>query len=158
KQPMRQTVAPRVAKTAGEPWSPHLTYSVAADSEQSQGSRLPARSAAGKPHSKGGRRRLCLLSKELVMDGVFVGIDVSKDRLGGCIRRGGAFHHDNATAGIAELVAALRKQSVRLVVVEATGGLEVPLVRALQQAQVPVAVVNPRQIRDFAKASGVLAK
>lgn len=92
------------------------------------------------------------------MDGVFVGIDVSKDRLDGCIRRGSAFHHDNSAAGIAQIVTRLQKQIVILVVVEATGGLEVPLVRALQQAKIAVAVVNPRQIRDFAKASGVLAK
>jgi transposase len=47
---------------------------------------------------------------------------------------------------------------VALVVVEATGGLEVPVVRGLQNAAIPVAVINPRQARDFAKASGVLAK
>lgn len=92
------------------------------------------------------------------MDGCFVGIDVSKDRLDGCIRQQQAFHHDNSGPGIAQVVALLQPLAVTLVVVEATGGLEVPLVRALQQAAIPVAVVNPRQVRDFAKASGVLAK
>ena len=92
------------------------------------------------------------------MDGCFVGIDVSKDRLDGCIRHRQAFSQDNSGPGIAQIVALLRKQPVTLVVVEATGGLEVPLVRALQKASIPVAVVNPRQVRDFAKASGVLAK
>lgn len=92
------------------------------------------------------------------MDGCFVGIDVSKNRLDGCIRHRQTFSHDNSGAGIAQIVALLRKQPVELVVVEATGGLEVPLVRALQNAALPVAVVNPRQARDFAKASGVLAK
>jgi transposase len=73
-------------------------------------------------------------------------------------RRGASFQHDNSPAGIAQIVALLQRQPVRLVVVEATGGLEVPLVRALQRARINVAVVNPRQVRDFAKASGVLAK
>jgi transposase len=52
----------------------------------------------------------------------------------------------------------LAGQPVALVVVEATGGLEVPLVRALQRAALAVAVINPRQARDFAKATGRLAK
>jgi transposase len=92
------------------------------------------------------------------MDGAFVGIDVSKDRLDGCIRQRQTFAYDNSGPGLAQVVALLQAQPVTLVVVEATGGLEVPLVRALQQAGIPVAVVNPRQVRDFAKASGVLAK
>lgn len=92
------------------------------------------------------------------MDGCFVGIDVSKDRLDGCIRHRQAFAQDNSGPGITQIVALLQKQPVTLVVVEATGGLEVPLVRALQQASIPVAVVNPRQVRDFAKANGVRAK
>lgn len=92
------------------------------------------------------------------MDDCFVGIDVSKNRLDGCIRHRQRFSQDNSGSGIAQIVALLRKQPVTLVVVEATGGLEVPLVRALQNAALPVAVVNPRQVRDFAKASGILAK
>jgi len=92
------------------------------------------------------------------MDGCFVGIDVSKHRLDGCVRRGQTFQYDNAPAGVAAVVELLRRLPVTLVVVEATGGLEVPAVRALQQAQIPVAVINPRQARDFAKASGRLAK
>ena len=93
------------------------------------------------------------------MDGTrFAGIDVSKDSLDGCCRPGVDFHQDNTPGGIARVVALLVEQAVGLVVVEATGGLEVPLVRALHKAAVPVAVVNPRQARDFAKASGRLAK
>jgi transposase len=157
KQLMRQAVSPPVTKIVGEPRSPHLTHSSAVDSEQSTGSHSALKEPVGKPYDKGGRQRLPSLS-EVVMDGTFVGIDVSKDRLDGCLRRGQAFHHDNSVPGIAQVVALLQKQPVTLVVVEATGGLEVPLVRALQRVQIPVAVVNPRQIRDFAKASGVLAK
>ena len=92
------------------------------------------------------------------MDDVFVGIDVCKDRLDGCLRGGPSFQHDNSPAGVTQVVTLLQQHPVRLVVVEATGGLEVPVVRALQRAGIGVAVVNPRQARDFAKASGVLAK
>jgi transposase len=88
----------------------------------------------------------------------FVGIDVAKQSLDGCLRPGPAFRHDNTPAGIAQVVALLGGRPVALVVVEATGGLEVPLVRALQRAAIPVAVINPRQARDFAKATGRLAK
>jgi transposase len=93
------------------------------------------------------------------MDGAcFVGIDVAKHSLDGCLRPGPAFRHANTPAGIARVVAVLAAHPVALVVVEATGGLEVPLVRALQRAAIPVAVVNPRQARDFARATGRLAK
>jgi len=88
----------------------------------------------------------------------FVGIDVSKARLDGCVRRRQSFQQDNTAAGIDRVAALLGNYPVTLVVVEATGGLEVPLVRALQKARIPVAVVNPRQTRDFAKATGALAK
>jgi transposase len=92
------------------------------------------------------------------MDGCFVGIDVSKDHLDGCIRERQKFQKDNTAAGIKKIVALLQQHPVTLVVVEATGGWEVPLVRALQKVPIPVAVVNPRQARDFAKATGRLAK
>src|SRR5512143_1196479 len=61
-------------------------------------------------------------------------------------------------AGIAALVARLRPLAPSLVVVEATGGLELPLLAALQVAGIPTAAINPRQARDFAKATGRLAK
>lgn len=66
------------------------------------------------------------------------------------------FAHD--TAGIAAVVALAQTQQVTLVVMEATGGLEVPLAVACGLADVPTAVVNPRQIRAFARALGRLAK
>ena len=93
------------------------------------------------------------------MDGsCFVGIDVSKRTLDGCCRPGPTFQHDNTPAGIAKVVVELQTRRVTLVVVEATGGLEVPVVRGLQRAGIAVAVINPRQARDFAKATGRLAK
>ena len=95
----------------------------------------------------------------------FVGIDVSKDSLDGALRSSGSggsngpsFGHDNSAAGIAKVVDLCKARSATLVVVEATGGLEVPLVRALQKAQIPVAVANPLRVREVAKAIGVLAK
>lgn len=93
------------------------------------------------------------------MDGpCFVGIDVSQRALDGCCRPGSRFQHENSPVGIAQLVARLAALPVTLVAVEATGGLEVPVVRALQRAGIAVAVLNPRLARDFAKASGQLAK
>jgi transposase len=89
----------------------------------------------------------------------FVGIDVSKARLDGYASRpAGHFSHPNDEAGIAAVVARLGVLGPALVVLEATGGLETPLAAALAAAKVPVAVVNPRQVRDLARAMGVLAK
>ena len=62
------------------------------------------------------------------------------------------------SAGLTALVQAAQAQPVTLVVIEATGGYEAPVVAALVTAGLPVAVVNPRQVRDFAKALGRLAK
>ncbi len=90
---------------------------------------------------------------------IFVGIDVSKSYLDTAIRPGTKPDRDpNDPAGIAALISRLKPMAPALVVVEATGGLELPLVAALQVAKIPVAAINPRQARDFAKASGKLAK
>jgi transposase len=64
----------------------------------------------------------------------------------------------NEEKGIESLAKALKKQKPNLIVLEATGGLEIPLAGALAAAALPVVVVNPRQVRDFAKATGKLAK
>ena len=64
----------------------------------------------------------------------------------------------NTPQGIDELVAALGPLAPVLVVLESTGGLQRAVVAGLAAAQIPTAVVNPRQVRDFAKASGRLAK
>lgn len=89
----------------------------------------------------------------------FIGIDVSKNTLDGHARPSGeVLHANNDTDGIAALVARAIELAPTLVVLEATGGLEHPLAAALAAARVPVAVVNPRQARDFAKATGRLAK
>jgi transposase len=90
---------------------------------------------------------------------IFVGIDVSKAALDVAIRPDRAtFRVANGPAGLAELVERLRPLSPALVVLEATGGYEAPAVAALQVAGIPAAAINPRQARDFAKATGRLAK
>jgi transposase len=70
----------------------------------------------------------------------------------------GAVRFANTDEGVARLVAAWSSEPTTLVVAEATGGYEFRLVRALHAASLAVAVVNPRQVRDFARASGRLAK
>jgi transposase len=90
---------------------------------------------------------------------VFVGIDVSKARLDvALVPTGDALALDNDAVGIASLVERLKAQPPELVVLEATGGLQLPVAAALGVAGLSVAVVNPRQVRDFARATGKLAK
>lgn len=89
----------------------------------------------------------------------FVGIDVSKAEVEVAVRPSGArWRAANDPAGITHTVEQLRELRPALVVLEATGGLEVPLVSALAEAGLPIVVANPRQARDFAKATGRLAK
>lgn len=88
---------------------------------------------------------------------IFVGIDVSKRFLDVALPSG-VERLNNTPAAIAALVERLKAAVAALVVMEATGGYETGLVLALQRANVPVAVVNPRQARDFARAQGRLAK
>jgi transposase len=89
---------------------------------------------------------------------VFVGIDVSKAQLDLAFRPKGRFCAPNDEAGCVQVLDRLRAMPPTLVVLEATGGLEIPLTGMLAAAGVPVVVVNPRQVRDFAKATGRLAK
>jgi transposase len=91
--------------------------------------------------------------------GLFVGIDVSKDRLDVAVRpEGKRWEVSNDEKSIRLLVDSLKDLPSELIIAEATGGLEVPLVSALAEAGLPIVVVNPRQVRDFAKAVGQLAK
>ena len=90
---------------------------------------------------------------------MYVGIDVAKDRLDVHVRpTGETFSVARDGEGLAALTARLGAVQPRLVVLEATGGFEVTVAAALGAAQLPLAVVNPRQIRDFARATGKLAK
>jgi transposase len=89
----------------------------------------------------------------------YVGVDVSKDQLDVCSLPGGELRQfANDPTGCGEFVAQLRKSPACLIVIEATGGYERAALLALQDAGLPVALVNPRQVRDFAKALGQYAK
>lgn len=90
---------------------------------------------------------------------VFVGIDISKARLDVALRpQGSTFTVTHDEAGITAVVQRLSSLAPAGIVLEATGGLEVVLSGALATAGLPVAVVNPRHVRDFARATGRLAK
>ena len=92
-------------------------------------------------------------------ESIYVGIDVAKERVDVAVRPSGEiWSEDYDEPGIERLAARLQALGPVAVVLEATGGLEVPLASALAAAALPVAVVNPRQVRDFAKATGRLAK
>ncbi len=89
----------------------------------------------------------------------YVGIDVSKDNLDLAVQS----HHEirrfaNTATGISNIIRRMRDLGPVLVVMEATGGYEISLAAALGEAGVPTAVVNPRQVRDYARSTGKLAK
>jgi len=89
----------------------------------------------------------------------FVGIDVSKDSLDvAVLPNGESWSIRNCEREIPSLVERLGRIAPILIVLEATGGLEILVASALGLASLPVVVVNPRQARDFAKATGKLAK
>lgn len=90
---------------------------------------------------------------------VIVGIDVSKARLDAYVHpTAELLAMDNRPEGHQELLGRLRELKPSLIVLEATGGYEAPITAVLASAGLPVVVVNPRQVRDFAKATGKLAK
>ena len=97
-------------------------------------------------------------------EGVFVGIDVSKERLDVAVHptddlpKGDGWEVSNDEVGMTRLLSQLKCLEAEIVVLEASGGLELPLVAALGTEEVPVVAVNPRQVRDFARATGRLAK
>src|SRR5688572_4554182 len=140
---------PRRAHSPGQPTEPLPTPAPARSHSQGRDARMTTADTTSSPPSD---------------DELFVGIDVAKDTLD--VARGdadaGPVHTvANDPPGIARLVAALRDARpapATVVVVEATGGLERPLVDALLEAGVPVALVNPGRVRHLARALGVCAK
>lgn len=98
------------------------------------------------------------ISTDALPTSMFVGIDVSARRLDVAIGTDTIESFDNDDRGVAALCAQLCAQSCALIVVEATGGYEALAVANLAAVGLPVRVINPRQVRDFARASGVLAK
>jgi len=88
-----------------------------------------------------------------------IGIDVSKKLLEVAVHESDyQFRCANKSSAFPELIAELIALRPALIVLEATGGLEIPVTAALHAAGLPVVVINPRQVRDFAKATGQLAK
>jgi len=93
------------------------------------------------------------------MEPLFVGIDVAKDELAVHIHpTAEAFSVPYDEVGLARLLARMRELAPTLVVCEATGGYETSLAAALASVGLPLAIVNPRQVRDLARALGQLAK
>jgi transposase len=92
------------------------------------------------------------------MEAVYVGIDISRDKLDPALHTGESWEEEYTGPGVGRLVARLRELGPALIVLEATGGLERDLVAALAGATLPVVVINPRRVRAFAQAEGCLAK
>jgi transposase len=89
----------------------------------------------------------------------FIGIDVCKQQLEVAAHESDyQFRCPNRASAFGELIAELIALRPALIVLEATGGLEIPVASSLHAAGLPVVVINPRQVRDFAKALGQLAK
>ncbi len=92
-------------------------------------------------------------------DEVYIGIDVSQDTLDmAAYPTAQVWQYKNSKSGIAKIVAKLKAIGPKLIVMEATGGLEQALKNALDEGTFAVAVVNPKRVRDFARSMGILAK
>jgi transposase len=106
-----------------------------------------------------GRKASPIAQGGVKMDATYVGIDVSKDRLDVHVRPSGeAFVVTRDGTGLEELIDRLRARSPALVAVEATGGFETIAAAAIAGAMLPLAVINPAQVRHFAQAVGKRAK
>ena len=138
------------AVAEGSPVSPGAVEPVGEYGAPSVGSVIPngRKGRSASPHVQGWETNR-----------MFVGIDVSKTRLDVHVRPNGeAFAVDRDGDGIEQLIARLQALNPELIVLEATGGFETVVAAGLGAAGLPLAVVNPRQIRDFARATGRLAK
>jgi transposase len=94
-----------------------------------------------------------------VHEDVFVGIDIAQERLDvHVLPQGDAFKYQNDANGIERLVRHLQKVAPTVIVVEASGGFEISLAAELGAANLPLAIVNPRLVRDFARGIGKRAK
>lgn len=95
---------------------------------------------------------------ERIMEALYVGIDISRDKLDPALHTGESWEEEYTGPGVERLVGRLRELGPALIVLEATGGLERDLVAALAAAGLPLVVINPRRVRAFAQAEGCLAK
>jgi transposase len=142
----------------------------ARERDRSQRSRSPktvgqlgsSRSSGQQPEQLRGPRARIVQGRETrrctMSPTIFVGMDVSQDTVDVAVQPGTAFQITNDERGITVAVERLQALQPTLIVLEATGGLEVPLAGALAAVGLPVVVINPRQVRDFARATGQLAK
>lgn len=90
---------------------------------------------------------------------IFVGIDISKSRLDIALAPDkGSFSVSNTESGVQKLVTRLQKAQPQIILLEATGGYEYLVIAALREAGLPACFINPRQVRDFARSLGILAK
>ena len=95
----------------------------------------------------------------MVEEAVCVGVDVAKSTLDVAVTDSGEVRQfANDDEGIGEAVGYIAALRPATIVLEATGSLEMPLAAALQAGRLPVVIINPRQVRDFARATGALAK
>src|SRR5208282_2326205 len=109
--------------------------------------------------SQGGTGSATAEVKTMERKGSYVGVDVSKARLDVALRPSGElFFEANDECAISRLVKRLKSLGCERIVVEATGGYETLLAAALYAAGLPVVVVNPRWVRDYARGIGQLAK
>jgi transposase len=140
----------------GSPRQPGVPEPVPERGAPSTGSSRNPNSRQGRqasPHSQG------RVMEQPPLTPGFIGIDVSKDRLDVHVRPSGrTFAVARDGKGLEQLINELRGLTPSLIVLEATGGFEITVAAALASAGLPLAVVNPRQIRDFARATGRLAK
>lgn len=98
------------------------------------------------------------MSKEIIPQ-VFIGIDISKDHLDLCLMPGDqCLTFANDANGLDQLTERLSAEVSPVIVMEATGGYDVPIAAALLSKGLPAAIVNPKRVRDFARAMGRLAK
>ena len=131
-------------------------------SSKTMGQLGSSRSSGHQPEQLRGPRARIMQGRETrrcaISPAIFVGMDVSQDTVDVAVQPGTAFQIPHDERGIAQAVDRLHALQPTLIVLEATGGLEVPLAGALAAVGLPVVVINPRQVRDFARATGQLAK
>jgi len=90
---------------------------------------------------------------------IFVGIDISKGRLDVAVTPGDqTFTYPNTEAGVQKLVHRLKQLNTQIILLEATGGYEFLLVAALREEELPACFINPKLVRNFARAAGIAAK
>src|SRR5262249_38602241 len=132
-------ITPRSLKTVSEPGAPAV---------------IPLN-----PNSRRGRKTSPFRQGRVAMDRIIVGIDVSKLRLDIVVLPSGeAFSVERNAKGLELLCARFKELNPELIVLEATGGFETIVTATLASANLPTVVVNPAQVRAFAKALGQRAK